>query len=370
MADRIIEFIRKKDLVLKQELGRGACGRTVLLHDDLIDEYFVCKKYAPLNDAFRETLFDNFIREIKILHLLNHTNIVRVFNYYLYPKQFTGYILMEFVTGTDIETYLNSHPENATELFAQTIEGFYYLETNNILHRDIRPQNIMVTQTGTVKLIDFGFGKRVFDSQDFDKSITLNWWCDPPSDFRQRVYDYKTEVYFVGKLFEKLIFENELEQFKHRNLLGRMCAFEADNRIGSFADVRREILGEKFFDIGFKNAELKTYRQFSSSLYESVSKIETSAKYKEDVEDIQSGLEECYKKVMLEVYMPDNTLVIRCFIDGPYYYSKDHVIRVEVLKSFLELFRSCSREKKNIILSNLQTKLDSIKRYNDADTPF
>ena len=44
MTDRIIQFIRKKELVLKEELGRGACGRTVLLHDDLIDEYFVLQE--------------------------------------------------------------------------------------------------------------------------------------------------------------------------------------------------------------------------------------------------------------------------------------------------------------------------------------
>jgi len=367
MTDHIIEFIRKKDLVFKQELGRGACGRTVLLHDDLIDENFVCKKYSPFSDVFRETLFANFIREIKILHLLNHSNIVRVFNYYLYPEQYAGYILMEYVTGTDIEDHLSSQPEDATDLFIQMIEGFYYLEANNILHRDIRPQNIMVTDKGVVKLIDFGFGKQVFNSQDFDKSITLNWWCETPLDFQQQIYDFRTEVYFVGKLFEKLMFEGGLEQFKFNNLLGRMCVSDPNHRIPSFADVRREILGEKFFDIGFTNRELKSYREFSSNLHYVVAKIEVSTKYREDVEDIQSKLEDCYKKVMLEEYVPDITMITRCFINGRYNYRKDSPMPVSVLKSFVELLRACSREKKNIILSNLQTKLDSIKRFDEKD---
>ena len=373
MTDRIIQFIRKKELVLKEELGRGACGRTVLLHDDFIDEYFVCKKYSPFKDEFRETLFSNFIREVKILHRLNHPNIVRVFNYYLYPEQFAGYIVMEYVTGADIEDYLRTYPENATELFVQVIEGFYYLEMNQILHRDIRPQNIMVTNSGIVKLIDFGFGKQVFDSQDFDKSITLNWWCEPPPEFKKQIYDYQSEIYFVGKLFEKLMLESGLEHFKHAGLLRRMCASEPKRRVKSFADARREIFDEKFFDIGFEDTELSVYRDFSSSLHAAVSKIEVSTKYREDLEDIQSKLEECYKKTMLEEYVPDNPLVIRCFINGTYYYDNSCRIRVDVLKSFLDLFRACSREKKNIVLSNLQTKLNSIKRYNkddDEQVPF
>src|SRR4051812_22579916 len=99
---RIIEFLRKKDFVFKGALGRGACGETVLLYDDVIDETFVCKKYAPMQSQFKETLFANFVREIKLLHLLNHSNVVRVFNYYLYPNAFTGYILMEYVQGKDV----------------------------------------------------------------------------------------------------------------------------------------------------------------------------------------------------------------------------------------------------------------------------
>ena len=47
MKDGIVEFLRKRDYVLVKELGEGACGKTVLLHDDVLDEDFVCKKYSP-----------------------------------------------------------------------------------------------------------------------------------------------------------------------------------------------------------------------------------------------------------------------------------------------------------------------------------
>lgn len=175
VQDKTIEFIRKRDYKFIKELGQGACGKTVLLYDDMINEHFVCKKYHPFSETHRQELFSNFVREIKLLHQVHDTNVVRVFNYYLYPDQLTGYILMEFVDGTDVEDYLKNAPEKINEIFLQVINGFRYLEANNILHRDIRPQNLMVTNTDNVKIIDLGFGKKIEQSKDFDKSISLNW---------------------------------------------------------------------------------------------------------------------------------------------------------------------------------------------------
>lgn len=60
MENKIVEFLRKRDYRLLEELGRGACGQTVLLYDDIINEQFVCKKYAPYYEEHKEQLFKNF----------------------------------------------------------------------------------------------------------------------------------------------------------------------------------------------------------------------------------------------------------------------------------------------------------------------
>jgi eukaryotic-like serine/threonine-protein kinase len=182
-TNRLVEFLRKRDYMLIKELGQGACGRTVLLRDDVIGEYFVCKKYSPFYEADHKDLFENFVREIKLLHAIYHQNVVRVFNYHLYPEKFAGYILMEYILGEDIEVYSRNNPEKINEIFGQAVAGFAHLETNHILHRDIRPMNIMVRDDGVVKIIDLGFGKKVQEPFDFDKSISLNWWCEPPKEF-------------------------------------------------------------------------------------------------------------------------------------------------------------------------------------------
>ena len=66
-SEKIVAFLRKRDYVFVKELGQGACGRTVLLRDDVIGRQFVCKKYSPQYEEYRQELFGNFLREIKLL---------------------------------------------------------------------------------------------------------------------------------------------------------------------------------------------------------------------------------------------------------------------------------------------------------------
>ncbi|MCG8345022.1 MAG: protein kinase family protein [Chlorobiales bacterium] len=366
MKDRsnadIVKFIRQRDYQFVRELGRGACGRTVLLYDDQISDYFVCKKFTPYSEEERPTLFTNFVREIKILHQVFHENVVRVFNYYLYPNQFTGFILMEFVDGVSIGNYLAEHPEMVNELFLQAISGFRYLEENSIIHRDIRPGNLMVRNDGVLKIIDFGFGKMVSDSEDFDKSVSLNWWCEPPAEFSDRIYDFSTEVYFVGKLFERFIRENSIDQFKYKAMLGRMCEVDPSSRVQRFADIVKTIQNNMFFQIDFGEAEMTCYRRFADLLELHITKIESEAGYVDDVDRVINALENAYRTFMLEEIVPDSAAVTRCFLGGSYYYRK-RGIEVEAVRDFLHMMKSLSTEKRRIVLSNLHTRLDTITRY-------
>ena len=365
MKDNVIKFLKSKDYVFLDELGKGACGRTVKLKDEVIDEVFVCKKYEPFDDALKDELFSKFIQEIKLLYLLNHRNVVRVFNYYIYPEQTTGYILMEYIEGSDIEKYVSENPHHINEIFTQTINGFTHLEKCQILHRDIRPLNIMVSHEGVVKVIDFGFGKMAVSDLDFDKSISLNWWCEPPQDFKDETYDFRTEIYFVGKLFRKVCTENMIETFKYGDLSLKMCEPNPIDRYQSFQEISRAISETMFVEDEFTDDELYSYRSFSKTLDDSIVKIADDCKYYEDISLIQKKIEDCYRSCMLEEKVPSNNLIARCFLNGGYYFSKQVQFPVSQLKWFLELLRSSSKDKKKIIIDNVFTKLDSIKRYSD-----
>lgn len=369
----VIPFLRRHDYIFVKALGHGACGETVLLRDDLIDSLFVCKKYSPFDESLRQELFKNFLREIKLLHEVHHQNVVRVFNYYVYPDKWTGYILMEYVEGKDVEEHLRAQPETVNEVFLQTVEGFAYLEACPILHRDIRPQNLLVRHDGIVKIIDLGFGKRVQATHDFDKSISLNWWCEPPAEFLRAIYDHTTEVYFVGKLFEKLIRELGIEHFKYSALLEHMCKREAEERIATFLDAKNEISLDRSYDIDFAAHEREAYRDFADAVSERVTKIENGAKYATDLDVIRAQLETTHRNCMLEDTLPDCAPVLRTLVSGQYYYRRTGFPTL-VLRNFLGFLRSASIEKQRVALANLHTRLDAVTRYTlssfEDDIPF
>lgn len=369
----VIPFIRRRDYIFVKNLGQGACGETVLLRDDVIDRDFVCKKYSPFAETHREELFANFLREIRLLHEIHHPNVVRVFNYYLYPEKMSGYILMEYVEGTDIEDHILANPDAIAEVFRQVIDGFAYLESISILHRDIRPQNILVTEDGRVKIIDLGFGKQVQQQDDFDKSISLNWWCEPPSEFSEQTYDFTTEVYFVGKLFERFLKEQRLEDFKHAGLLGRMCQKNPRDRIQSFADVRTQLTKKLSEAVDFTSAERSAYRTFANEVVRHITKIDSGVKYHVDLERIRQRLDEIYRSCMLEEDLPDCATVLRCLLNGTYYYKKLG-FPTQALRNFLQLLNYAQPGKQRIALANLHARLDAIERYTtpktEDDIPF
>ena len=111
----VVRFLRRRDYVFVKLLGQGASGQTVLLRDEIIGSDFVCKKYVPFSESHRQKLFKNFLREIKLLHEVHHQNVVRVFNYYVYPEQLTGYILMEYVKAQISKNAFGSIPKRLTK---------------------------------------------------------------------------------------------------------------------------------------------------------------------------------------------------------------------------------------------------------------
>lgn len=374
MENEIVQFLRQKDYLYVKDIGRGGCAKTVFLKDEYIDEYFVCKKYSPANELNTESLFEKFVQEIKLLHLVSHKNIVRFFNHYLYPTVKVGYILMEYIIGDNIQEHLKKHPENINDIFIQTIEGFTYLEHIQILHRDIRPFNILITDAGIVKIIDFGFGKKINFGDDYEKSITLNWWCDVlPREFNDEIYDYKTEIYFVGKLFEKIILENDVTNFKYKDILNNMIKHNENERTDSFNSIHRSILTNRIDELNFTYDEKDTYRRFADRFTQLFTKFENDAKYKTDAEQIIKKLESIYKTSMLEEYLHNNVELTRCFVDGGYTYRTNLTIEIYVLENFISLIKSCSRDKQNIILNNLWNRLDTVPRYtkpDEDDLPF
>lgn len=376
----VIEFVRKKDYKFLKELGHGACGETILLEDPIISEKFVCKKYSPIfkqeeHPELHKELFGRFMDEIKILYKVHHPNIVRVFNYHVYDEHMTAYIIMEFIEGENIFEYMEKNPENCSDIFEQVVEGFCHLQARNIIHRDIRPDNILVHNDGIAKVIDFGFSTHKAENNSTQKSISLNWWCDVPNDFQNNIYDMSTEVYFIGKIFEKLISNLNLGEFKYTNIVQKMCNKSSKKRFKNFNEVQTKLNQNLFDELEFSNEEISSYRNFSNLLTEVITKVETGVLYRSDNDETLHSLINLYNNTMLEEYLPNPTLATQIFISGSYYYKKNISFPVSTLKNFLNMFKSCNTERRNIITSNLLSKLRAIPKYDisidlDDEIPF
>lgn len=371
----IVKLLRHRNFKYVRHLGYGACGETVLLSDEEIDRRFVCKKYCP-SIGDREDLFQRFRQEIKILHTLFHPNVVRIYDYFLYPDDQAGFIVMEFVEGLAIDKYLNKFPNESERIFLQLVRGFCHIASKHVLHRDIRNENILVQNGGEVKIIDLGFGKVVHNRSDFDKSISLNWQCGKPLEFKEDKYDFSTEVYFVGNLFETILSDIDDDSFRYRKLISRMSQSDPAKRISTFPDVIKEITKseslENRFDISEEDVDI--YRQFSDAIFERISKVDWTAKYRTNCDDIQSRLDALLEKTILETHVSSD-LIANCFVDGNYSYYPKNRFPATIFHNFVRSFRSFENTRQQVILSNLHTRLNSLRHYgkppeDDDDIPF
>jgi Protein kinase domain. len=368
-----IKFLKEKAYKYIRPIGRGGYGETILIEDQTIDQIFVCKKYSPILEKDQYNYFTNFKREIKLLHLINFRNIVRVFNYYLYPEKQTGYILMEYIEGNNIQEYLQLYPEKINDIFVQVLEGFEHLESFQILHRDIRPQNILISKDHIVKIIDFGFGKKIeFGDNNFDKSISLNWRYSIPSEFVNKLYDYKSELYFVGKLFEEIIAENKIQSFAYGTTLEKMITVKYEARINSFFELKREIYKTESSSIDFNNNDKLIYRDFAKSLEHIYTRISKDSEYISDVDKIIQNLEKVHSYSVLEEFIQNVSVIGTCFLRGSFRYNKKSDFHISTLKNFIVFLKLLPREKQNIVLNNMWQRLDTIPRYNLQvdDLPF
>ena len=102
-AGEVITFNAEKNFTYIKPLGNGGTGDTYLFRDETTNIMFAIKKYVPKDTRFIDEQYDRFVDEIKILFNISHPNIVRIYNYYLYPTAKTGYLQMEYVDGKCID---------------------------------------------------------------------------------------------------------------------------------------------------------------------------------------------------------------------------------------------------------------------------
>ncbi|MCR5586485.1 MAG: PASTA domain-containing protein [Lachnospiraceae bacterium] len=181
--------------VMGKVLGEGGFGITYIGWDELLEMPVAIKEYFPTGLATREmtgSLTDDihvfegkkeetyknglkkFIREAKTLSKFNELNgIVSVRDFFTLNN--TAYIVMDYINGITIKKYITENGKLNSEfvfkLIKPVMHSLEYVHNEAIVHRDISPDNIMISNKGNVKLIDFGAAREV--NTDDNKSLTV-----------------------------------------------------------------------------------------------------------------------------------------------------------------------------------------------------
>ena len=369
-----IRFSKPKCFEFVKALKSGGTGKTLLMRDATIDELFVCKKYNPEQKEYEDECYKRFVEEIKIMYSVYHNNIVRIYDYFLYPEYKTGYIIMEYIRGENIEEYFRvADEENINSIFIQIINAFLYLEQYNILHRDIRAANIMVDEKGDIKVIDFGFGKRLEEEQDNNASVLLNWPASRiPQEIHSEQYSVQTEIFYVGYLIKNIIEKYDIKCFKYTILMEKMIQVNPRDRMHSFEEIQNSIAEQTFEQIKFTNSEKKVYQNFATSFCGLLCRIKDNLITERDSSVIIEKLRAILRDNSLEENVTNVKRLISIFIKSDYRYYRNN-IEVYKVKDFYEFFLSQKNAVRDVILNNLYGRIANIPISHsiyDDELPF
>jgi tetratricopeptide (TPR) repeat protein len=188
-------------------LGRGGMGIVYAAErsDGLFAQQVAIKVIQRRPD--QASLVARFERERRILAALSHPNIARLLDG---GTSFEGlpYLVMEYVDGVPISVYVRDHSlgvRQTVELFLAVCSGVEHAHRHFIVHRDIKPGNILVAADGTVKLLDFGIAAMIDVQATETQTLALTLEYASPEQLRGEPVTTATDVYSLGAVLYQLL---------------------------------------------------------------------------------------------------------------------------------------------------------------------
>ena len=192
---------------IKMLIGDGGMANVYLAYDRTLKRHVAIKmlRYELSKD---ERFIKRFKRESAQVINLDHPNIVHVYTVGDYKQQ--PFIVMEYVKGKTLKDYLREHgalePQTVIHIMTQLAEGVLYAHQNNIIHRDLKSQNIMITDDQVVKITDFGIA---LSSNEADMTQTNTIMGSvhylAPELARGNLATERSDIYALGIILYELL---------------------------------------------------------------------------------------------------------------------------------------------------------------------
>lgn len=199
-------------------LGQGGMG-TVYLAARADDAYFkqvavkIIREASPFDGHHRASRLHRFQQERQTLANLDHPGIARLLDGGVTPDQ-RPYLVMELVEGEPIDTYCDHRQLGVADrlrLFQRVCAPVQFAHQNLVVHRDLKPGNILITRDGDPKLVDFGLAKVLRESVEVDALATLSGPLAmtpayaSPEQIQGRTVTTATDVYSLGVVLYELL---------------------------------------------------------------------------------------------------------------------------------------------------------------------
>jgi CheY-like chemotaxis protein/predicted Ser/Thr protein kinase len=190
-----------------EELGKGGMGSVYRVLDTQVGEEVAVKLLHP-EIATDPDVVERFRNEVRLARKITHPNVGRIFD--LHDDAGTPYISMEYVPGEDLQSLIRRGGpltvSNAVGIAGQLAEGLAAAHQLGVVHRDLKPQNIMIDQNGHARIMDFGIA-RAQKSDGLTQTGTIIGTPEymAPEQLEGETVDFRTDIYALGVvLYESL----------------------------------------------------------------------------------------------------------------------------------------------------------------------
>lgn len=227
-----------KYVITKTQIGRGAFSTIYKGYDGNNGEVFAIKEVSI---AGKKKVEENVKKELNILKRLNHNSIVQIHDYFFDNKNKIIYIIMDYYKNGDFSNFIKG--KVLKEIFAkkymiQLKNGLKYLYENNIMHRDLKPQNILLDDNNNLKITDFGFARYVKDD------MLINTLCGTPiymapEIIKHKTYTNKSDLWSLGIIMYEMIFGKL--PFKASNFIQLLKSINKNNICYSYPNIEISI---------------------------------------------------------------------------------------------------------------------------------
>ncbi|XP_034294169.1 MAP/microtubule affinity-regulating kinase 4 isoform X5 [Pantherophis guttatus] len=264
---------------LLKTIGKGNFAKVKLARHILTGREVAIKiiDKTQLNPTSLQKLF----REVRIMKGLNHPNIVKLFE--VIETEKTLYLVMEYASAGEVFDYLVSHgrmkEKEARAKFRQIVSAVHYCHQKNIVHRDLKAENLLLDADANIKIADFGF------SNEFTLGSKLDTFCGSPPYaapelFQGKKYDGpEVDIWSLGVILYTLVsgslpFDGQnLKELRERVLRGKYrvpfyMSTDCENILRRFLVLNpakrctlEQIMKDKWINIGYEGDELKPYRE-------------------------------------------------------------------------------------------------------------